>query len=457
MEIHADLHTHSIFAGGAGGVSKDETKAYTKMTKRFHESSTFSPLKGVNLLGTGDCQFGPWRQFLEAELEEVESGIFEYKNNDINPQIQKFELEEPKYLLQTEVIFTGPTPNSTKKKKAHVILFFPDFTRVGEFNDLLNKYKVSHEKMARPFIVSDTIEEIETKLHDILDLDPLVEAIPAHIMTPEGVYGSNQRINYLGEFFGSAESRINAIETGLSADPLILGLIPELDNRTLISNADAHSSALNRVGREFTSFNVNKLQFANIINGIRKNKVVSTAEFHPAEGRYFLTGHRSERKKPGVHTKGQYCYFSPQHVPKNDVCPICNKELTVGVLQRAIEISSIQTEGQVRNLGDGPERKYVTMVPLIEIVSKTLGIKSLSSKSVFKTYLNVIEQVGPEVNLWMQNMDLHEFDLNHNLIENINKIKSGQFSFSPLGYDGTYGELVIGSTSDIEDVNVISS
>ncbi|MCE7734736.1 MAG: hypothetical protein GPJ54_07670 [Candidatus Heimdallarchaeota archaeon] len=456
MEVHADLHTHSIFAGGAGGVSKDGAKSYSKMTKRFQDSSTFSPLKGVNLLGTGDCQFGPWNQFLQSDLEEVSPGIFEYTESFEKTLPKNIDLEDPKYLLQTEVIFTGPTPNSKRKKKAHVLIYFPDFTRVAEYNDLLDEFKVAHKNMARPFIVNDTVEEIEMKMHKILDLDPNVEIIPAHVMTPEGVYGSNDRINYLNEFFGNADKRIHAIETGLSADPSILGLIPELDNLTLISNADAHSAALNRVGREFTSLKINKLAYANIIESIRKNKVVSTAEFHPAEGRYFLTGHRAERKKPGVHMKNQYCYFSPNHVPMDDICPICKKELSVGVLQRAFEISKVQTEDQARKLGDGPQRKYTTMVPLIEIVAKSLGMKSLTSKRAFKTYLDVIVEIGTEANLWTKNLDLSNFDFPVDLAENIRQIKNGNFSFSPLGFDGTYGELIIGETSDMEDIKIIN-
>ncbi|MHA2098477.1 MAG: endonuclease Q family protein [Candidatus Kariarchaeaceae archaeon] len=456
MEVHADLHAHSIFAGGAGGVSKDGPKSRNRMTKRFQESSTFSPLKGVNLLGTGDCQFGPWNKFLQSELEEVSPGIYEYKQRFEKSIKLNIDLEEPNYLLQTEVIFTGPTPNSKRKKKAHVLIYFPDFTRVAEFNILLEKFKVSHQKMARPFIVNETVEEIEMKIHKILDLDPNVEIIPAHIMTPEGVYGSNDRINYLNEFFGSADSRIHAIETGLSADPWILGLIPELDNRTLISNADAHSAALNRVGREFTSLQINKLDYSNIIKSIRENRVTSTAEFHPAEGRYFLTGHRSERKKPGIHNKHQYCYFSPNHVPVNDLCPICKKELTVGVLQRAFEISKAQTENNSRKLGEGPQREFVTMVPLIEIVSQSLGLKSLTSKTALKTYLKVIEQTGSEANIWTKDINLEIFDFSDTLKTNLSHIKIGNFSFSPLGYDGTYGELVIGKKLDLEDVSVVS-
>ncbi|MFV2013808.1 MAG: endonuclease Q family protein [Candidatus Heimdallarchaeota archaeon] len=456
MQIQADLHSHSVFAGGAGGVSKEGPKSHRKMTKRFQDSSIFSPLKGVNLLGTGDCQFEPWNKFLQTELEEVSSGIFEYTKSVEKPSNINFDLEEPKYILQSEVIFTGPTPNSKRKKKAHVLIYFPDFSRVSEFNTLLDEFEVSHEKMARPFIVNETIDEIEMKFNKILDLDPMMEIVPAHVMTPEGLYGSNDRVNYLHEFFGSAETRIHAIETGLSADAMVLGLIPELDNRTLISNADAHSAALNRVGREFTTFSINKLDYANIIKSIRYNRVVSTAEFHPAEGRYFLTGHRANRKRPAVHDKNQYCYFSPIHVPKKDICPICKKELTVGVLQRAFEISKIQTGGNMRKLGEGPQRDYITMVPLIEIVSKSLAIKSLSSKAVLKTYLNVIAEIGTEANLWTKNPDLSSFDFPEVLVENILHIKNGDFSFSPLGFDGTYGELHIGNRADIEDVKIVN-
>ena len=111
-------------------------------------------------------------------------------------------------------------------------------------------------------------------------------------MTPEGIYGGRERINFMSDFFGDYTKEINAVETGLSADPNILGLIPELDDVALISNADAHSSNLNRIGREFTTYNLKNFDYQSLINSIRKNKIIQTTEFNPAEGKYFLTGHR---------------------------------------------------------------------------------------------------------------------------------------------------------------------
>ena len=307
--------------------------------------------------------------------------------------------------------------------------------------------------MARPFIVCKDPSEVEDRVNAILDLDSHIELIPAHVMAPEGVYGAHNGANSLKEFYGSSESRIYAVETGLSADPTILGLVPELDNRTLISNADAHSSALNRLGREFTSFQLSTKTYKSLINAIRDNTVTKTAEFHPTEGRYFLTGHRANRKKPGVHNKDQFCYYSPRHLPKNMLCQICKKRLTIGVLQRAFEVCDKQ--GEDRMIGDGPKRPFVTMVPLIEILGFTRGVKTLTSQRLLKQYSEIIKVVKSEVRLWTTNDSfrlLSESKIDPEILQNLKEIKNGNFMFHPLGYDGVYGKLLIGETCDFLNI-----
>ncbi|MHA2091296.1 MAG: endonuclease Q family protein [Candidatus Kariarchaeaceae archaeon] len=458
MRINFDLHSHSAYAGGAlaGGSGKEKER---RVRKRFIESSMYSPLKGINLIGTGDCQFEPWLTFLQENIEEVAPGIFAYKHNlDLKSDfLGHHDYQAPQYLLQTEFIFTSPLPNSKRKKKAHVLVLLPDFTRVRELNSLLDTYEVSRKNVARPFIVSESKEQTEEKVHAILDLDPMIEVIPAHVLTPEGVYGGNQRINRMEEFFGTATGRIKAIETGLSADPDILSLIPELDNRTLISNADAHSAALNRLGREFTSIEIGKLSYNSIIDCIRQNKVIHTAEFHPTEGRYFLTGHRGDRKKPGLHDKNQFCCFSPKHVPVDDICPQCEKPLTVGVLQRAYEIC--QAQGEERKIGHDNERDFVTMIPLVEIIGYSLNIRTLSSKKVLQLYAEIMKISKTEVDLWTKKTvenQLVNSKIPESLIDDIIHIKQGNFCFTPGGFDGTYGILQIGTTLDYENVKIIS-
>ena len=449
MEIHADLHAHSAFAGGASAGGKTPEERRKRIQKRFIDASIYSPLKGVNLIGTGDAQFEPWLYFLRVNLDEFEPGIFTYEGEITNSSFNN-ELDPPKYVLQTELIFTGPIPNSNKKKRVHIIILFPHFDAIKSLNELLDNWGVARKNMARPFVVCSSTYEVDMKVQAILDIDPLIEMIPAHVLTPEGVYGGNNRINYMHEFFGDAQLSFHAIETGLSADPSILGLIPELDRYTLISNADAHSAALNRVGREFTSYKLNKLDYSSLIDGIRKNRVIKTAEFHPTEGRYFLTGHRDLRKRPGEHKKNQFCYFSPRHLPPNDICPQCDKELTVGVLQRAFEISEVQG---LRSLGDGPKREYVTMVPLIEIIGYFFGIKTLTSKRVLKQYQEVIEITGTEVSLWTDDKiieHLYGSIVPNELVDLISMVRDGKFMFEPVGYDGVYGVLNIGASVDFE-------
>ena len=434
-----------------GGTGLERCQFNKKLVNRFNESNELVPFKGINLLGTGDVQFEPWMEFLKTNLSEVDYGIFEYGMNS-----NSITFQSPKYLLQTELIFTGPVLDTGKKKRVHVIILFPSFDKVMELNILLDSWGVSRQNMARPFIVCDTTEEVNQRVNAIFDLDPLVEVIPAHVLTPEGVYGGNLRINYLDDFFGDSAQRIQAIETGLSADPSILALIPELDNLSLISNADAHSSKLNRVGREFTSFKINKFDYKSIIDAIRRGRIDKTAEFHPTEGRYFLSGHRGDRTKPAIHKKNQFCYFSPKNQPLNDICPQCNKELTIGVLQRAFEISEIQ--GGNRSLGEGPKRPFITMVPLIEILSYSLKISTISSKRLLRKYNEIINIVGTEANLWISDTiteKLIESRIEENIISDILLVKNGNFCFKPSGYDGTYGELKIGETSDFSDIAMI--
>ncbi len=419
------------------------------------------PRKGIQLVGTGDCHSRTWVKELKARLIEDDdaSGTFQLKEDG-----------QIRFILQNEMIFTLKVKDRTKQ--AHTCFLYPSFQTVEEMTRVLESWDCKAlDQVPRPFISCNSSEEVAEKVNRILDLKNGVEIFPAHIMTPSGVFGSDVRINYLEEFYGDAAERIHAIETGLSADPIVLGLIPELDNITFLSNSDAHSAQLHRMGREFTSLEINSnLSYEAIIRAIRHNKAVRTTEFSPSEGRYFLTGHRElrwrpkdeeqrkRRKKKRWHEKGEFCFFSPNYVPEDDVCPICGRNLTIGVLQRAFEISRAQ--GSNRQLGDqGKPRKFVHMIPLVEALAKSLGIKTVTSKSVENHYNKIIERVGSECELWFLEPSELRTILDGILpppgIEKILAIREGKFCFEPPGYDGSYGELQIGKTLDILKFNVV--
>ncbi|MBD3229067.1 MAG: hypothetical protein GF329_12840 [Candidatus Lokiarchaeota archaeon] len=423
------MHYHS---GHSGGVGKIKLSDFLKT----------GPLKGIDIIGTGDCLHTDWLRTLKSQLIEVSDGIFaleDYENGT-------------KFILQTELIFTCALDSG--RKSVHIVFLFPSYEAIDGILQLFDKWDVKNT-IGRPFIVCDDPKEVGERILKIFDIEEYIEVVPAHVMTPNGVYGSNNPINHLKDFFGEAADRLQIFETGLSADPLILSLIRELDDKTLISNSDSHSTRLYRLGREFTSIEVKDLNYESIIKSLRENNVVFTAEFNPTEGKYFLTGHRAGKKDHNT----SFCSYSPKYTPKNGKCPICGKDLTVGVLERAMQLSKVQ--GDMREYGFlSPGRKdFIHMVPLIEIIANNLGIVTLSAKTVKKEYLKIVREVGNECELWFKDKKEIENKLNgvveKDLIDDINQVKDGNFCFEPVGFDGSYGELKIGKNIDFFDVKDI--
>lgn len=457
-ELAVDLHCHSSYAGGASQksvTSLGSKEAVAKRAlKRFQQAEKNMPLKGIQVLGTGDVQFDPWNRVLFEHLEEHETGLWEQQGGG-----------HVQYVLQTEVIFTAPI--GKRRKQVHVVILFPDPTRVQEFQQLLISWDVKHETMARPFITCDGIQDVERKCFAIQELDEWIEIIPAHVMTPTGVYGSAVRVNALSQFFGRANELIRVIETGLSADPELLALIPELHEKTLLSNSDAHSPQLHRIGREFTILEVKrKLSYHAIIDALRKRSIAFTAEFPPSEGRYFFTGHRKGRKSGVAHQKGGFCAFSPRHVPQDERCPQCGKKLTVGVLQRIMEVHDFQAKSeefsdQLVDSTPPIKQSFLHLIPLIDVICFTLGIKSPTSKKVLTLYRQVVNHLGPEVDLWRKSVDQIRNNVSNNLpetiVEHIIAIKNGQYGYYPPGHDGEYGRLVIGKTFDYWSMKIVEN
>jgi DNA helicase-2/ATP-dependent DNA helicase PcrA len=439
MQINADLHAHSGYAGGVGKIS-------------LAKIDDMMVLKGIGVIGTGDCLHPGWLEYLRENLEEVETGIF------------SFEERETKFILQTEVILTSKVNQG--RKSVHVLILFPSFDAVDNVCRILEDWDVKNT-IGRPFVKCETEDDVSHKLYSLRDINSEIEVIPAHVLTPDGIYGSNRPITYLNEFFGEFTREISTIETGLSADPALLYLIPELQDKTWISNSDAHSHHLHRMGREFTTFDLRKMKYSHVIEAIRKNRVVRTAEFHPSEGRYFLTGHRGNRKGHN----GAYCFYSPEYVPKNHKCPICSKPLTIGVLERAVVLNIAQSGEEEKDFKDviesmkeekrererTPERKrnFVNMIPLAEIIAKGLGIKSVTAKKVLKVYKEIMGLVGSECDLWfMDDAMLEEVlkGIDERIHSVIVDVKQGKFGFNPPGFDGEYGNLVLGETVDVADL-----
>lgn len=424
MDLNLDLHSHSGYAGGVGKTS-------------FEDIERNMPRKGINVVGTGDCIHPAWRSTLEADLSDCGNGLFSYTEGS-----------SVSYLLQTEVIFTSDIGG--RRKGVHTLLLFPSFEAVDAVSLLLDQWGVKNT-VGRPFVTCRDAAEVSSRIEAILDADSGIELIPAHVMTPEGVLGSKAPVPSMESYYGECSERISIIETGLSADPYILSLVPELDDVTFISNSDAHSPALNRMGREFTTVSA-PCTYEGILSRLRKNRIEATAEFNPMEGRYFLTGHRGSRKGHD----GRYCVYGPGKMPQDGLCPICGKALTVGVLERALQLSSIQ--GDPRSIDDMKAKTAVThMVPLVEVIASAKSICSLASKKVLHEYGRITE-VTTECDIWLKSAAWVESRLSgiadEAVLSAIQEVKNENFCFDPAGFDGEYGALAIGEQRDFMDIRV---
>ena len=419
MHISVDLHSHSGASGGVGEIRLDRVAETMRR-------------KGIRVFGTGDCLHEGWLATLEAALVGAEPGLFRLREGDA----------AARFLLQTEIILTAPVAGGGRKK-VHCIFLFPSLGAARTVAGLLDGWSVKRS-IGRPFLICADAGQVAERLSAIAAVDGGIEIIPAHVMTPDGIYGSNNPVTTLAEFFGEFARSIRVVETGLSADPLVLALIPELDTRALMSNSDGHCEALNRVGREYTTLDAADLSYDGLIAALRGRRIVSTAEFTPAEGRYFLTGHRPGKNGHGA---DEFCYYSPDCVPEGNQCPICGKTLTVGVLQRALELSRLQGGNRTVETAR-PAQAYRTLVPLIEVAAAGLSVRSIASRKVLSAYERLVADVGGEVGFWelpaaeavarCERLDLP------GIARAVGQIHAGDYAFAPLGYDGEYGELQLG-------------
>lgn len=423
MRFVVDLHSHSGYAGGVGQISL-ETVART-MAK-----------KGINVFGVGDCLQPAWRASLDRLLQEKEPGLYALSGAEK-------ELAPARFVMQTEVIFTSAVA-SGGRKGTHVVLLFPNLGAVDAAIGLLRRWEVKVD-MGRPFIKCEDAADVAEKCEAFRAIDDGVMIIPAHVMTPQGVYGSDHPVDSLTEVFGDFAAKITTVETGLSADPQLLALLPELDGKTFVSNSDCHSGALNRVGREFTALDVDAPSYEEIVAALRGRRIRYTTEFNPAEGRYFLTGHRA-----GLERHGQsYCCYSPDRVPADGLCPICGKRLTVGVLDRLLYLSKVQSpDGKGRKMEEvRAPQEAKTLIPLVEVIAAGLGVKSVTGKKLVGLFDTIVANVGAETDLWeMSAADIeHVFSgkLPSRVVEAVLQVKDGDFSFQP-GFDGQYGILELG-------------
>lgn len=400
MKFIADFHIHSKFS-----------RATSEKTD-LSNIAKWAEIKGVKVIGCGDFTHPQWMKNIKEELKPAEPGLFQYKDSPV------------RFILSSEIscIYS----KGGKTRKIHIVVLAPSIEVAEKINEELSKIG-NLKSDGRPILGLDAKELAKI----VLDVSPDCMVIPAHCMTPWfGLFGSKSGFDSLEECFEEMSPSIYAVETGLSADPSMLWRIPDARKISVISNSDAHSPE--KIGREANVFDT-ELDYHSIIEAIKTRKgFVETIEFYPQEGKYYGDGHRA-------------CNIymdSKDSLRYSELCPVCGKPLTVGVMNR-IEKLADKSEGFVPE-GAVPFR---SIVPLKEIIGEALGVGP-GTKGVEAEYDKLIDAFHSEFSILLDVPFEELKEVAFSVVaEGIKRAREGKVNISP-GFDGEYGKVKIFSEAE---------
>ena len=202
--------------------------------------------------------------------------------------------------------------------------------------------------------------------------------IPAHVFTPFKSYYGNCT-DRLENIFKEKYNKIFAIELGLSSDTELADTISELEEKTFVTNSDAHS--LPKIAREYNKMLVEDISFKEVVKALKNEdgrRVVENYGLDPKLGKY----HR---------TYCDNCETSIETKEPVSVCPKCgSKKVTFGVFDR-IELI------QDKNKSESPAHRppYIYQIPLQFIPG--VGGKTIDKLlNAFDTEMNILHKLSKD-------------------------------------------------------------
>ena len=407
MRFIADLHVHSHYSRAT---SKDMSP---------EGIWKWAQLKGVSVIGTGDFTHPKWLKELNEKLESRGNGLFSLRKEFRVADVPSSCAADVNFILSAEIscIYS----KNRKTRKVHSVILAPDFASAANLNLVLSRIGNINAD-GRPILGLDAKELLKISL----DVSPGALFIPAHAWTPHfSVFGAASGFDSLEECFEELTPHIYAIETGLSSDPAMNWRLSALDQVTLVSNSDAHSTA--KIGRE-ANIIATDISYQSIIHAIKTREgFLGTIEFFPEEGKYHFDGHRecgvSLSPKETVH----HAYL----------CPVCSRKVTVGVMHRVDKLAD-REEGF--KLAGAPP--YFSIIPLAEIIAESLNV-GVNTKKVDTVYFLLLEKLGNEFKILMDTpLDEIERFGTPLIREAISRMRVGKVHIAP-GFDGEYGKIKI--------------
>jgi uncharacterized protein (TIGR00375 family) len=408
MNYIADLHIHSPYSRA--------TSPQSNLAGLF----AWGRVKGIKLVGSGDFTHPSWFKTLKSELVPAEPGLYRLKNEALPTAIPGVEPSSAplRFLLSAEI--SCIYKRHGKVRKVHSLIYVPDFASAERINTRLSGIgNITSD--GRPILGLDSRDLLDI----VLEEAPDGFLVPAHIWTPWfSIFGSKSGFDSIEECFGDLSGHIFALETGLSSDPAMNRMISHLDRFALISNSDCHSPA--KLGREANLFSTGFDYFSmrDAIKGNNKRSFRATVEFFPEEGKYHSDGHRDCK----------VCLKPAETRSMGNRCPVCGRPLTVGVLNRIMELADRK---EPLYPTDAP--RFYSLVPLPELLAELLQV-GVTSKKVQELYGRCIGRFGSEFNLLLEAEHGDISDFSPLLAEAIGRARSGRVIRRP-GYDGEYGVI----------------
>ena len=354
-EVFADMHIH---------IGRSENNKPIKITAA--RSLNFANIakecverKGINIAGIIDCA-SPYviediENFLRTgEAFEIEDGGIIYKDKVC-------------IILGSE-IETSEVNEEGKTGSAHNLCYFPTLNDIKGFsNEMSHHIKNMTLSSQRADISAYELIDIVEKYNGIL--------VPAHAFTPHKSFYGNCTTR-LKRIFKEKFDRIPAIELGLSADTYLADKISELENKTFLTNSDAHS--LPKIAREYNKMLMETVSFKEFVKVLKREdgrKILANYGLDPKLGKYHRT----------------YCEVCDKQIPGDapvTKCDTCDsKNITMGVYDR-IEIIKDKEESKSPNFR--PE--YVYQIPLGFIPG--VGGKTIKKLlDTFETEMNILHKL----------------------------------------------------------------
>ena len=357
-EVFADLHVHIGRAQNNKPIKITAAKSlnFENIAKECVER------KGIQIVGIIDCA-SPYviediEKFLKTgEAYELEDGGIIYKDKVC-------------IILGSE-IETSEINEEGKTGSAHNLCYFPKLENIKNFSNTMRKY-INNITLSsqRASISAYELIDIVRKNNGIL--------IPAHCFTPHKSFYGNCT-GRLERIFKEKYKYLPAIELGLSADTYLADEISELEQKTFITNSDAHS--LPKIGREYNKVLVENISYKELFLAIQNSngrKIIANYGLDPKLGKY----HRTYCEKCQKNVEG----LIP--VTKCENCDSSN--ITMGVLDR-IEI--IKDKEKTKSPIHRPP--YIYQTPLTFIPG--LGGKTIEKLlKNFGTEMNILHKTGED-------------------------------------------------------------